>query len=577
MKKRTNTGKRGLPALLLRFVLAVLLPAACCAPLLPAQDFDALLDDFLSGYWKAHPAGAATPAGLHSYDSLLEDLSPLALRAESERLRAFQRRLEALDSRPLPLPQQVDRAIVLDRIHLALLDLDELQSWKRNPQDYLNLLRTALQALAQREFAPADRRFQAAAARLKLFPRLLLRARSNLEKPPQLYARKAMALLPDLVDFVEKETPRAAAEQGAGKKTRKQLAREAPRAAAALRDFGKWLESELLARSTGAFILGAGAYGRRLRYLLGTEMNAEQLLAAAERDLRATREEMRAVAAGLAPQLTVAQVLGELSGQHPPEDRLAAAFRGALAEARDFVKEKRLAPLPAAGRLRILPASPPAPHAAAFLDAPGPFEPDLPYSFYFPAVRHASEEAALQILRENSHYSIPLAVVHETYPGHYVQFDRMNRAPRPARKLFASPAFIHGWALYCERMMFEEGFRTEPRARLFRLRNAARAEAAVIVDVRLHTGRLSAGDATRFLMEEGFVEKSGAETLVEQAALNPGQLCAAYAGMVEIIALRDALKQKLGPAFSLREFHESLLGLGAPPLPLARLLLLSSR
>jgi ATP-dependent exoDNAse (exonuclease V) beta subunit len=55
----------------------------------------------------------------------------------------------------------------------------------------------------------------------------------------------------------------------------------------------------------------------------------------------------------------------------------------------------------------------------------------------------------------------------------------------------------------------------------------------------------------------------------------PLEPAAGYAGKLEILRLREEMQKKQGPAFILKEFHDRLLVLGAPPIHFARELLLA--
>ncbi len=58
-----------------------------------------------------------------------------------------------------------------------------------------------------------------------------------------------------------------------------------------------------------------------------------------------------------------------------------------------------------------------------------------------------------------NYYTADVVSIHEVYPGHYVQFLRLNASPaNKVEKIFGSYGFIEGWAHYCEKMMLDEGF-----------------------------------------------------------------------------------------------------------------------
>ncbi len=538
-----------------------------------SEDFDRVVNDYLAGYWKANPSSAATPAGIHSHDRQLEDFSAPAIQQEIRRNREFLARLEALESRQLSPDARVDRLILLDRIRLTLLELERIRPWKTQPQSYLSLLEEAVWGLMKRPFAPPDKRFLAVTERLRQVPRLLAQARANLDNPPELYTRKAMELAPGTADLLDKDVSRASVEQGASRRVRAQVRKEGLRAAAALRDFGQWLEKDLLPRSKGSFAQDPEVFGLKFRYLLGTELKPEQVLASAQADCKRTREEMRQLAARLEPGKPVAQALDTLAGNHPRREDLLKVYRDSVAAAKDFVAKTRLARLPQPDRLSVEPA--PASYAAreAFLDPPGVFETDLPWFYYVSSLEKLSYEAAEDALRDNNTYRISLAAIQDAYPGHYVQLDAMNRTPWLVRKVFRNPAFVEGWAQYAEQAMFEEGFSGCPTA-LFHLQGVLRSQLRAVLDILLHTGRINPAEAVKMLMEEGFEERAAAEKEVERAALTPVRPSSYYTGKLEILKLREELEKRLGPAFVLGEFHERLLALGAPPVRLAQELLL---
>src|SRR5204863_1674566 len=56
-------------------------------------------------------------------------------------------------------------------------------------------------------------------------------------------------------------------------------------------------------------------------------------------------------------------------------------------------------------------------------------------------------------------YTADVVSIHEVYPGHYVQFLRLNASPASKiEKIFDSYAFIEGWAHYSEKVMIDQGY-----------------------------------------------------------------------------------------------------------------------
>lgn len=162
-------------------------------------------------------------------------------------------------------------------------------------------------------------------------------------------------------------------------------------------------------------------------------------------------------------------------------------------------------------------------------------------------------------------------VVHEVWPGHHVQLLRAAEHPRPLRKYRDDDVMIEGWALYCEGLVEELGlWCEEPSARpLQSLRFRA---LRVIVDVAIHTGQMTLDEAPRFLARRpGAGSSSWLEREVRRYATEPGQAMSYLVGQELVRELRQDLRDALGEGrFSLRGFHDRLLGEGSIPLPLIR-------
>ena len=57
-------------------------------------------------------------------------------------------------------------------------------------------------------------------------------------------------------------------------------------------------------------------------------------------------------------------------------------------------------------------------------------------------------------------------------------------------------------------------------------------------------------------------------TEIERYIVSPGQACAYKVGQLEIVALRRARAEALGPRFDLKKFHDVVLTNGSLPLDL---------
>lgn len=501
-----------------------------------AIDLSSTLNQYLSGYWKAHPASAATPAGVHGQDKELEDWSPGAVDREIARNRAVLERVEKTDPKTLTPDARADRERLLSWVRLTLADLEILKSPRTRPDRYVELLGSAVWSLASRQFAPAASRFASVVERLKQYPKFLKQARLDFDNPAEIHTRKALELLPATADYLEKGIPSAAVQQGVEKRALEHVKKEAQTAAAALRDFGKWMEASLLPRSKGNPLPEEKAYRQIFHDALGTEMTPEQVLEAAEQELSHAPVEPPAP-----PQsLDAFQVL--------------TAFRQQERDARQFVEQKRIALIPMPDRLQFDPAPPFSPLKQTWLNPAGPFEPDLAFLLYVP------NRPVAPLTREG----VKAQLVRHGHPGGYLQRDAWNHTDSVVRKVFPNAAFIAGWEEYATVLAAEAGYQAPDPAH----DRAVLLDA--IFDVRLHLGKITPEEAVKTLVGQFRCTQAEAEYRVWQALDSPAALAAAFTGKLELMKLREDTRQDLGAAFILIEYHTKLLSLGAPSFASAR-------
>jgi uncharacterized protein (DUF885 family) len=119
-----------------------------------------------------------------------------------------------------------------------------------------------------------------------------------------------------------------------------------------------------------------------------------------------------------------------------------------------------------------------------------------------------------------------------------------------------------GWACYATELMDEFGFLTPLESfaeRHTRLRMAARA----LVDVRLHTGRLSLYQAATFYREQVGMAPAVAKSEAIKNSMFPGTALMYLMGTDTIHQLRRELSSR--PGFHLSAFHDQLLSYGSVP------------
>ena len=95
----------------------------------------------------------------------------------------------------------------------------------------------------------------------------------------------------------------------------------------------------------------------------------------------------------------------------------------------------------------------------------------------------------------------------------------------------------------------------------------------IILDVRMHRGEIGVADAIRFLVEQTNFEEANARAEVRRYTYTPTYQLSYLLGKVLLLGLRSDEQTRLGDAFSLRDFHDTLLRNGSLPISFHRRLL----
>jgi uncharacterized protein (DUF885 family) len=562
-------------------ILSTLLIVTTLGSPAAAGALESFADDYLADYFAAHPV-RATQLGIHEHDGSLPDLSAPAVRARVKALRAYLKRLLAIERRALSLDASLDHRLLEHAIRAELLELEEVQDWRRNPMLYNRLLADGVASLVDREFAPLAERLTALTSRLEGYGAMTRTARKNLKEVPAAWADLAVSNTRGHLAFLEQAVPQALTDQGLDEiapaaRARWALARRG--ALTELRSFLEWLQRDLKPRAKGDFRLGRETFERKLLYEEHVATGVGALTAMNERAIRDYDAWIAREAARIDPERPAAAVMDEITADHPTPDTLIETARKYVFQARDFILEHALVTLPGDG----LPVVRPTPEFAragfASMSTPGPFETGATESYYnITNVDPAWSEAQQREHLTYFNYPGLLGVsVHEAMPGHYVQLLYQRELPTDVRKVFAPGTLVEGWAHYVEQMMIDEGLGDgDPAIRLGQLRRALQRHARWYAGIALHTTDASVeATAERFAEIAHFAAfPARRETL--RATYNPTYLYYAL-GRMQILELREAYRQHVeakGRSFSLREFHDRFLKLGLPA-PLAREVMLA--
>jgi hypothetical protein len=541
----------------------------------PSEPFPHFVDDYLAYLYEALPSQASLD-GVHLHDDLLEDLSRSAVETHIRALAGFGRRLQQIDPL-LHLPaERVEHAIVAANIGARIHDLEAIRAWERNPQIYAETLGTSLATQALFDYAPEPERARRVVSKLRQAPRLVEAARDNIRDCPGIFIKIGLETWRGVLTFVEADLPRAFSALD-DLHILGDLADTSMEAAAAIRAYIDYLETDLAPRARASFRLGTENFERKLKLDEGLAVSPDRLLAIALRELHGAQEEFRVVA-GRMNGGDPAAVWREAKEQHPEPGQLIAVAREQVKDLAEFLQRQAIVTLPESEPVVVAPSPDFYRWAFASMWTPGPFEskPSRAYYYLTDVDRAWPPERQREHMRDFNLAALWNISIHEVYPGHFLHYQHLRQVDSKVRKstLFAPSSFVEGWAHYCEQMMAEAGFRRGDDAiRLGQLAEALVRLARFVVAIRLHCEDLSVEQGMRFFRDEAFLEEATARREAERGTFDPTYLVYSV-GKLMMLKLRRDYKELQGGRFSMRAFHDAVLAQGSAPFWAHRRLLL---
>src|SRR6266704_2316662 len=553
-------------------------------------EYEAVAEEYIKTYLAAHPL-EGTALGLHEYDGKITDYSRLALDAERSRLRRCDDWLAKFDPGKLSPRQSIDLRILQAAVKKDLFEMQYMSVFERNPMVYARA--ADVNVYIKRNFAPLEDRVRGLVAIESQIPTILIAVRTNLgDVLPKPYVELAIQIARASSDFLKRDLVAAVA--GLKDEQVRVAFQEANRkAASALTDYAAWLEREKLPKASLDFALGEEKFKRLLAQTELVDLPPEKILEIGMEQLKTEQEAFADAAKRIDPNKSAIEVFKQIQSEHPTPENLIPDVGKDLDKIRKYVSSHHLVTIPADVRAKVK-ETPQYLRATSFasMDRPGQFERRATEAYYYvtPTENDWPEKQKQEWLTAFNYYTSDIVSIHEAYPGHYVQFLRLNASPASkVEKVFGSYAFVEGWAHYCEKMMIDEGYGSSTnstpseddvnRAAKYRM---AQADEALLrlcrlcVSIKIHTQKMSLDEATKFFQDNCYYEQKPARQEAMRGTFDPGYLNYTL-GKLQILKLRDDYKAQEGEEFSLQKFHNELLNHGMPPIRLLREIMLKDQ
>lgn len=519
--------------------------------------------EYFKRYFELHPTDAIY-YGVEGYDHLLNDYSDDAFAAEKIFVEKSLNRLRQISTADLDPDEAVDYTLLEGKLTIQNYEHAKEDYRLKWPDTYSPI--DAIYILTVRATNDPGGNLL---SRLHRTPALIRQGIDNLSRkeahPPKLWTEMAVEGAKGAVSFLE-SLPNHPKVQSAGIDSGA-LHGAIDKAKHAVGDFASFLERDLLPRSNGVYAVGTEHYNLLLRKKHFLDHDAQSLLALGENLFARTKQELEALADELAPGRGVEAAARQIQANHPPIDQVLSAYQKAMEAARDFVKEKKLVSFPPKEELHVVHTPEFRRHEipfAAYL-SPSPKDPDQVGYYYVTPVTDDD------LLREHNWIGLENTSVHESYPGHHLQFSVANSIPAAStlpRLMNESSVFYEGWALYCEQLMQEQGFLKSEEHRFVMLKDRLWRALRIIIDVKTQTGRMTYDEAADLMVRELHFPRAQACGDLNWYSQSPSGPMGYALGWSIINRLREQEQQRLGGKFTLREFHDKLLSAGSISLPL---------
>jgi Bacterial protein of unknown function (DUF885) len=339
---------------------------------------------------------------------------------------------------------------------------------------------------------------------------------------------------------------------------------------AGLQDYAKFLRQKVagIDEDDKATVLGNPIGRAGLESELAAEMipyDPERLLAIADRELAWCQKRMIAASRDLGYGDDWKKALEHVKQQFVPPGGQPALIRQLSDEAIQFVEARDLVTIPPLAKetWRLEMMTPQRQRVNPFFTGGDTISVSFPTS-------EMSHDEKLMTLRGNNRYFARATVFHELIPGHRLQ-QYMTERYHTQRRLFETPFWIEGWALYWEIQMWDLQFPRTPEERIGMLFWRMHRCARIIFSLKFHLEKMTAQECLDFLVDRVGHERENAAGEVRRSfegGYSPLYQAAYMLGGLQLRALYRELVT--GGKMTPRAFHDAVLQENSIPIEMVR-------
>jgi uncharacterized protein (DUF885 family) len=499
----------------------------------------------------------------------LQDVSAGAFLREIESNRHLQQQVSSVDPGQLLIEERIDRRLLIGLLESDIYSAEHRRMWEKDASMYVPAGQIGRLLEPEAAESPAERA-EALLRLLQQIPQHINIAKQNLRNPPRRFTEAAIFKTQGTIKSLKTDAPPLAKQAPI---SAKDFMSTLDRAVSALEAFEQFLQNDLLPESDGSWAIGKEHYDYILQHRWFFELDADEILERGQRAFEATEALAQEVSERIQPGKHWSEVYEQLKDEHPPADGIKEAYQRSIDAAQAFVIENQIVTLPEGERVVTVDTPPAMRRSSPFgtFQSVDRFGTDLEGKLVLTPIEDwMTPQQQDERLRSHHNAWIPIIAVHEAYPGHHSDALKTRENPRLLRKVVGESIFSEGWGLFTEELMFEQGFLQGDDVRLTQLRNRLWRAARVILDVSLHTDRMSFDEAVDFLAERVRFERYAAELEVSMYTVHPTYVLGYQIGMEEIMSIRSDWIDAFGEPAPPSQFYDQLLRVGSIPPVLVR-------
>lgn len=529
--------------------------------------------------WKNFYPSKALRQGMHDVVFSYEDRSTESIQQWQAFNQKMLQQLSAANIAP-GSPNHINNRLLKIQIQ------KELHLWKKErPQTlslslYTNLIDRALNTVWDAEFLTPPDQIQLVCDRLQAVILLCQAGKQNLETLRKEELEKGLAVLERKRNFYQEEFTKKMQETG----IRASCDNLHKAVLENIQQFEVFLKEKVQIKEDPTNpILSRTEYARQLNLYLDMPYTPEQLAEAALKEIEETKQLI-----GEKSQEYIQKTYPNRPAPKSIEEAIRITFtdmeadapaNGAeylqfwqdlSASATRFIEEKKIATLPEYQTLRIIPAPESAGPAAriGWVDSAPPFAPNPVTTLYLPNIPDDFPEEEKKDFW--SSFNKPfnrMIVIHELFPGHYMQIKISRETAHPIRLLFPYGPYFEGWATLTERVALDHGWEAEnPLTFLAHLRKRLENANRAYTSVQVHCNGWDQEKVMEFSTETALLAPQFAKSLWGRLLRSPMQMTSYFQGGVQFTDLLKAEQERLGDQFDLQLFMDTIMKTGPIPI-----------